>query len=476
MSECQWVILYDFDNIKADPHVINEVIRERGRIVLARAYGDAMRDQKFREIFLEENVEIIDRPRLNKADHRGNDIRIAIDAVEMALRHPNVTHFALITGDTDFVPLVNRLKLYGMYVTVIGSQGNTSPKIIQAADDFLGYEDLVREEVLISDDFQTNALALYRKAMSVIREQRGPANPARIQKMLGRIDANFRWRDGGFIEFSDFLTWVKGQQARDERATDEPGDLNGREIHAFNLLLRALDQLQELSPDASPSPDRVRAQIKDLDQSFDESQMGLDSFASFLGRMAETDKVTYGKTYVRLEPEFAWRRGLKKLQISAHPRLFDGFLKAFNEKTAEALEAEKPPSLGDIASRVKKVLRVSNQKVNELVRAVKFSGALETLDGERYVTYNIPYRMKVPAADLRRVVLKGYLRKLARVRAFKRSDLALFASMLLGDDCAENQALLLELAQEMSQEGVLRSTRVTFHHVRRDERPEVEES
>ncbi len=464
MAEEQWVILYDFDNIKADPNVVAEAVRERGRVVLARAYGDAMRDQKYREVFLDANVEIIDRPRLNKADHRGNDIRMAIDAVEFALRHPNVTHFALVTGDTDFIPLVNRLKLYGMYVTVVGSRRNTSPKIIQACDTYLCYEDLVREEVLISDDFQSDAVALYRRVIEALKEQGGVLNPARVQRTLARIDPNFRWRDGGFLEFGDFLTWVRGQVDREETgAIDEPGELNGKEIHGFNLLLRALDKLRD--DDVPPTPAKVREQMAALDPSFDEAHLGFESFAAFLERMAGSGKVMHGKTFVRLEPEFGWRRGLKRLQITPQPALLDAFLAAFEARTLEA--GDERPTLGEMASRVKKALKASNQKVNDLVRAVKFSGAVLPLEGEGFVTFHLPYRLVASGDDLKRRVLKAYLRKLARFQAFKRADLALFALMLLGDDREEHQQQLYELAREMVGEGLLAATRTTFSYTKR---------
>jgi len=471
MAEDQWVILYDFDNIKADPNVVAEAVRERGRIVLARAYGDAMRDQKFREVFMEANVEIIDRPRLNRADHRGNDIRMAIDAVEFALRHPNVTHFALVTGDTDFIPLVNRLKLYGMYVTIVGSKKNTSPKIIQACDDYLCYEDLVREEVLISDDFQSNALAIYKRAIEAIRQQGGPANPTRVHKMIARIDQNFRWRDGGFLEFTDFLTWVQGQVARDESpaAGDQPGDLSGREIHAFNLLLRALDRLQEDQRDTTPA--LVEEQMRALDAGFGPGALGLPDFGALFARMAETGKVQQGKTFVRLEPEFAWRRGLKRLQITPHPDLMDAFLQAFEKETGAIGEGETP-TLGEMAGRVRRVMRVSNQKVNDLVRVVKFSGALEPLTGEGYVTFHMPYRLLAGGEDLRARVLQAYLRKLARVRPFRRADLPFLAELLLGSRADAAQARLLELAREMAREGLLKDTRTTFHDVPRALGPE----
>jgi uncharacterized protein (TIGR00288 family) len=463
MAEDQWVILIDFDNLKADPLVIAEVIRERGRVVLARAYGDAMRDQKFREVFLEANVEIIDRPRLNRADHRGNDIRLAIDAVEFALQYPNVTHFALVTGDTDFIPVVNRLKLYGKYVAIIGSKKNTSPRLIEASDVFLCYEDLVREEVLLTGDFQERAEALYRKALDTLREQGGTPGPARIERMIARIDPGFRWRRGGFLEFIDFLGWVQKKVEREESESPaRPGDLAGKEIHAFNLLLRALDQLHEEG--AKPAPARVREQMLAFDPAFDEAHMGHASFAAFLERMAGTGKLSHGKTFVRLDAEFAWLRGLKRLQITPWPGLLDDFLTAFEAKVAEAAEGDEP-SLGEIASRVKKSLRVANQRINDLCRSVKFSGALQPPTGEGYVTFNLPFRLVAHGEELRRMVLKGYLRKLAGVRPFKRADLPLLAVLVLGSDGESGQDLLLELAREMVRDGRLAMSGNAFHYV-----------
>jgi hypothetical protein len=72
----------------------------------------------------------------------GADIRLAVDAVEDLMRHPDITHVVLVAGDSDFVPLAQSCKQLGRYVVGIGVSGSTSRALVSACDEFIDYDRL----------------------------------------------------------------------------------------------------------------------------------------------------------------------------------------------------------------------------------------------------------------------------------------------------------------------------------------------
>src|SRR5437879_9510415 len=78
-----------------------------------------------------------------RGDKNGADINLALDALEMAFTHSHVNAFAIVSGDSDFIPLVNKLKEYGKTVFVVGGRAFTSTILQQNCHEFISYESLL---------------------------------------------------------------------------------------------------------------------------------------------------------------------------------------------------------------------------------------------------------------------------------------------------------------------------------------------
>src|ERR671929_680446 len=160
-------VFVDFENVyvsvreKFDATPNFELIMDRcedyGRIVIARAYADWYRYPRVTSALFPNGVEPMYVPtyyydrdvgRTGRPIKNSVDIHLCIDAMRTLFTQPNICKFVLVTGDRDFIPLVNAIRQHGKDVIVIGIGGAASAHLAQSADEFLFYEALVGKKPL----------------------------------------------------------------------------------------------------------------------------------------------------------------------------------------------------------------------------------------------------------------------------------------------------------------------------------------
>jgi len=119
---------------------------EKGRIVYKRAYCDWSGYRSEVREFHEQGVEMIDIPRSRMSGKNSADIRMVVDALDLCYSKQHIDMFALLTGDSDFSPLVSKLKENDKRVIGCGVKNSTSDLLIGSCDEFIYYDDLVRKE------------------------------------------------------------------------------------------------------------------------------------------------------------------------------------------------------------------------------------------------------------------------------------------------------------------------------------------
>ena len=131
---------------KFDIDLVLERLLERGNVVFRKAYCDWGRYKADRKALHERNFELVEVPHVKLSGKNSADIRMVVDALDLAHTKPHVTMFALITGDSDFSPLVSKLRENNKRVIGIGVRQSTSDLLVENCDDFIYYDDLVREK------------------------------------------------------------------------------------------------------------------------------------------------------------------------------------------------------------------------------------------------------------------------------------------------------------------------------------------
>jgi uncharacterized protein (TIGR00288 family) len=116
----------------------------KGNIVVKRAYCDFERYKDFKRPLHEAAFELIEIPHVRQSGKNSADIRMVVDALDLCYTNEHVDAFAIISGDSDFSPLVSKLRENGKRVIGVGVKNSTSDLFISNCDEFIYYDDLVR--------------------------------------------------------------------------------------------------------------------------------------------------------------------------------------------------------------------------------------------------------------------------------------------------------------------------------------------
>ncbi len=146
----------DFENValgvrdakyaKFDIKRVLERLLVKGSIVVKKAYCDWERYKEFKEQMHEAAFELIEIPHVRQSGKNSADIRMVVDALDLCYTKAHVNTFVIISGDSDFSPLVSKLRENAKTVIGVGVKNSTADLLIRNCDEFIFYDDLVREE------------------------------------------------------------------------------------------------------------------------------------------------------------------------------------------------------------------------------------------------------------------------------------------------------------------------------------------
>ena len=154
-------VFCDFENValgvrdakyeKFDIKPILERLLLKGSIVVKKAYCDWDRYKGFKATMHEANFELIEIPHVRQSGKNSADIRLVVDALDLCYTKSHVNTFVIISGDSDFSPLVSKLRENAKQVIGVGVKQSTSDLLIANCDEFIFYDDLVRESRRTAD-------------------------------------------------------------------------------------------------------------------------------------------------------------------------------------------------------------------------------------------------------------------------------------------------------------------------------------
>jgi uncharacterized LabA/DUF88 family protein len=219
--EQRLALFIDFENIalgvrdaqykKFDIHLILQRLIEKGRIVYKKAYADWTRYGEYKRAFHEAAIELIDIPQRNYTGKNSADIRMVVDAMDLAASKSHITTFVVCSGDSDFSPLVSKLKEDDKLVIGVGVKNSTSDLLISNCDEFIFYEDLVRETRALPsiENLPEKKRELFRLVLDSIqalqRENYDVIWGSMIKQTMQRKQPYFNESYYGYKSFSELL-------------------------------------------------------------------------------------------------------------------------------------------------------------------------------------------------------------------------------------------------------------------------------
>ena len=155
LENASMAVFCDFENValgvrdakyeKFDIKPVLERLLLKGSIVVKKAYCDWDRYKTFKATMHEANFELIEIPHVRQSGKNSADIRLVVDALDLCYTKSHVNTFVIISGDSDFSPLVAKLRENAKQVIGVGVKQSTSDLLIANCDEFIFYDDLVRE-------------------------------------------------------------------------------------------------------------------------------------------------------------------------------------------------------------------------------------------------------------------------------------------------------------------------------------------
>ena len=188
------------------------LFRSKGKIIVKRAYADWTRYRDYKQALHEAAIELIEVPKRSAAGKNSADIRMCVEAIDMCHSKAHIDTFALLTGDSDFSPLVSKLKENGKRVIGLGMKDSTSALLVDNCDEFIYYEDLERAPMTapeIKDDLPKLKKDAFQMIVDTIlalkRENRDTLYSSMIKDTLKRKKPQFDESYHGYRTWQDLL-------------------------------------------------------------------------------------------------------------------------------------------------------------------------------------------------------------------------------------------------------------------------------
>ena len=329
-DEQRIALFLDFENLAIgakergetlDMSVIMEALTERGRVVIRRAYADWNLFSEHRQGLVAERIEMIEVPqRTGMVRKNAADIKLAVDALELAFQKDFISTFVVASGDSDFTPLVLKLRELNRQVIGVGVEGSTSQLLPGACDEYLFYERLLgktpekkrgrrRARPVESENGQATApeaaaaeseteveetisdLAdLSRRVTKTLtglqRSGTGSILSSMMKRALLRKDPTFSESDYGFRTWGELMRHLETMGIVELRPGSAEGDPlvdfpaeGGGQGHALELLKDVVGELERRA--GAPQLSGLKNELRKRQPGFSEKDYGYSGFLQF---------------------------------------------------------------------------------------------------------------------------------------------------------------------------------------------------
>lgn len=222
-QESSLAVFLDFENLvlgfekgqtreKFNIDQILERLVEKGKIVVKKAYCDWTRYKEYKQQLHNAAFEIIDIPKRSQSGKNSADIRMCVDAMDLCYSKEHIDTFAILSGDSDFSPLVSKLKENGKYVIGYSTEDAASTLLVENCDEFTYYEELTggittppQLSPRIPKDKRPALQLLIDSVLALMRENVDVMHSSFVKQTMKRKKPAFSETRFGFRTFSDLL-------------------------------------------------------------------------------------------------------------------------------------------------------------------------------------------------------------------------------------------------------------------------------
>jgi uncharacterized protein (TIGR00288 family) len=356
MSDARIALLIDMDNIiyasentglgRFQVTPIIEILKEKGRLIIKRAYADWRAHHDYRYEIQDHAIDLIELPQRGRTNKNSTDIKMVVDAMEIAMTLKHIDTFAIVTGDKDFFPLVSKLREYSFQIIGFGVLESTSDMLVQNCDEFIYYNNLVRSQRLTSEIDKENIFNQLIGAVKMLLKDGLEFVPAvQVRKAITRKNPAFHVGNFGFRSYSGFL-----------RAGMKQGFIRLKNNPQSGSLEIGLprEQAQEIQPDDSPG-------------------------------VLETDDDNFGSYSSILNSV-----GLRPWKPDTRRKVFRDFRKTLSE-TKDPGDLVLSALIDDLSEKYEKTgVKIHKSQIRDIIRMLMYIGSFKDSKGRLVTSYSAP--------------------------------------------------------------------------------------
>lgn len=282
------------DNLRApfDFGPVADALAERGRVIHRKAYADWSYFDDDRRMLTRHQVELVDIPqKMGGSRKNAADIKMAIDAIELALERDYIDTFVIATGDSDLSPLVQKLRELDRQVIGVGVRQSTSKLLPPACDEFMFYDNLVSDTddepksksrgKKKTDDGappRTSDISLVMSTLAGLSSSSGTVRSSSLKRALLRKDPTFSEAELGFRNFGALLADLASKGQVELTGSGDPEvSLSGSSAEEIDGLLAKL-----IAEDGPIPLTGLKTALRKRNPDFNEKTLGYRNFNSYV--------------------------------------------------------------------------------------------------------------------------------------------------------------------------------------------------
>ncbi len=312
-NEHNFAILVDLENAGGKVAMLTSIIEKvkiRGDILIGKVYGYTESYSSLREVLLSNTFSAVPSIRFGANQKNHLDIQLVIDALEIAYSNPLIDSFCIVSGDSDYTPLVGKLKSMGKFVLGISRSESASNIFIRACNEFLFLESVSKPPVA-RENGQTGQLEeLNQLVVTVVGEQADPDGyvyASELKNILLRLKPDFNEKNYGMNSFGKLVSELEERfgdihAVNDSfsvkvtlRVDDEEGMPKITRDNWIDVFTRALERFKDEGFERV-NPSILKAAIANDYPDFDERQIGFKKFSDLLKRLEKEELVAVEMT------------------------------------------------------------------------------------------------------------------------------------------------------------------------------------
>jgi uncharacterized LabA/DUF88 family protein len=274
-DEQRLALFIDFENIaigvrdahyrKFNVNLVLERLLDKGKLLAKKAYADWSRYSDYKRSFHEAAIELIEVPQKSVGGKNSADIRLVVDAMDMSFQKEHINCFVVASGDSDFSPLVSKLKENNKYVIGVGVKDSTSDLLSENCDEFIFYEDLVRGQqsphpriANVPEKLQECFALLVDSVVALQRENKEILWGSMVKETMKRKKPSFNESYYGFRTFSHLLEDAQRRGIVSVRRDNRSGSYIIEDLGAASIAPSSRSESDGAQADASTDTNEGR--------------------------------------------------------------------------------------------------------------------------------------------------------------------------------------------------------------------------